>query len=101
MTIELSEREAEVLRLLIAERIQEEEFADREKLTPRELQVLKLLASGREKPQIAYHCLISPNTVRNHIANILSKLGAHNQRSAIVIAHQRGIIDIAKIDPFY
>lgn len=101
MSIDLTPREAEVLRLLIAERIQEEEgFETPEQLSPREIEILTLLASGREKPQIAHYCTISPHTVRNHISNILAKLGAHNMRSAIVIAHKRGIIDLDQISPF-
>jgi DNA-binding NarL/FixJ family response regulator len=54
--------------------------------------VIALIATGRETPQIAQALGVSPATVRTHVRNALSKLGAHTraQLVAIVIASQDG-----------
>jgi DNA-binding NarL/FixJ family response regulator len=61
-------------------------------LTARERAVIALIATGRETPQIAQALGVSPATVRTHVRNALSKLGAHTraQLVAIVIASQDG-----------
>jgi DNA-binding NarL/FixJ family response regulator len=61
-------------------------------LTARERAVIALIATGRETPQIAERLGVSPATVRTHVRNALSKLGAHTraQLVAIVIASQDG-----------
>jgi DNA-binding NarL/FixJ family response regulator len=61
-------------------------------LTPRELEVLALLAGGRSTADIAGELVVSPNTVRNHVQSILRKLGAHSKLEAVNIAVQQGIV---------
>lgn len=61
-------------------------------LTARELEVLQLLARARSTESIATELFISVNTVRNHVANILSKLGAHSKLEAVAIAAREGLI---------
>lgn len=51
-------------------------------ISPRELDVLKLLATGKEYQQIAQDLFISPQTVRSHIDNIYKKLGVHSKVEA-------------------
>jgi NarL family two-component system response regulator LiaR len=58
-------------------------------LSPRELEVLRLLADGRENPQIARQLEISRGTVKNHVASILEKLGVANRVQAAVWAARR------------
>ena len=60
-------------------------------LTPRELEVLARLASGRNNHELASELGVSTNTVRNHIASILRKLGLDNRIQAAVQAVRSGI----------
>jgi DNA-binding NarL/FixJ family response regulator len=61
-------------------------------LTRRELDVLALLADGATNEIIAERLTISRNTVRNHVQNILSKLGAHSRLEAVAIAAKQGLV---------
>ena len=62
-----------------------------EQLSPRELEVLRLIARGMENSEIAETLTISPRTAKNHVASILSKLGLHSRVQAAIYAVRRGI----------
>lgn len=64
-----------------------------EQLTKRELEVLQVMATGAANQAIADQLFISRDTVRNHVASILQKLGAHSKLEAVAVALQRRIID--------
>jgi DNA-binding NarL/FixJ family response regulator len=64
----------------------------RAELSDRELQVLKLIANGKDNAQIARELFISPKTVKNHISNILMKLQIENRIQAAVYAVRSGIV---------
>jgi two-component system, NarL family, response regulator LiaR len=61
-------------------------------LTGRELEVLKLIANGLTNNQIAEKLVISENTVKGHVSNILSKLHVADRTQVAVYAWQRGIV---------
>lgn len=63
-------------------------------LTARELEVLGLLAEGRSTEEIADRLVVSMHTVRNHVRNILTKLGARTKLEAVVVAARTGVVDI-------
>lgn len=63
-------------------------------LSPREREVLTLIAAGLDFQQIADELTISPATVRTHVQNAHRKLGARNRPHAIALAMQRGLIDL-------
>jgi len=65
--------------------------AIRAELSDRELEVLKLIANGKDNAQIAAELVISPKTVKNHISNILMKLQIHNRIQAAVYAVRSGL----------
>jgi DNA-binding CsgD family transcriptional regulator len=67
--------------------------ADPYGLTPREREVLALLADGRTNPQIAQALFISPRTAGIHVSNILAKLGVASRGEAAAIAHRGGLVD--------
>jgi DNA-binding NarL/FixJ family response regulator len=69
------------------------EMADaiRTELSDRELEVLKLIANGKDNAQIAAELVISPKTVKNHISNILMKLQMQNRIQAAVYAVRSGL----------
>jgi DNA-binding NarL/FixJ family response regulator len=63
----------------------------RAELSDRELEVLKLIANGKDNAQIAADLVISPKTVKNHISNILMKLQIQNRIQAAVYAVRSGL----------
>jgi DNA-binding NarL/FixJ family response regulator len=65
-----------------------------EALTPRELEVLPLLAHGLQNKEIAAKLVISERTVKFHVSSIMSKLGAGNRTEAVAIAAQHGLVDL-------
>jgi two-component system response regulator NreC len=60
-------------------------------LTQREIEVLKEMVKGATNPEIAEHLVISVNTVKNHVSNILKKLEVKNRREAANLAKSHGI----------
>jgi len=64
----------------------------RAELSDREIEVLKLIANGKDTAQIARDLFISPKTVKNHISNILMKLQIENRIQAAVYAVRSGIV---------
>src|SRR5215469_9486927 len=63
-------------------------------LTPREIDVLRLIAKGNANKIIAAELSLTEETVKSHIRNILSKLGANDRTHAVAIGLQRGIIQL-------
>jgi LuxR family maltose regulon positive regulatory protein len=61
-------------------------------LTRRELDILTLLAAGKSNQEIAAERVLTINTVKKHVANILSKLGVANRTQAVVLARKQGWI---------
>jgi len=64
----------------------------RSNLTIRELEILEMLAKGRTNKEIGNALEISDNTVRNHVINIIDKLGVSDRTEAATTAFQRGIL---------
>jgi DNA-binding NarL/FixJ family response regulator len=63
-------------------------------LTPREIDVLRLIAAGNANKEIGAQLSLSEVTVKSHVKNILAKLGANDRTHAVTIALKRGIIDL-------
>ena len=84
---------AKVLQRLRATGTNEQDAATiRAELSDREIEVLKLIANGKDNAQIAGELHISPKTVKNHISNILMKLQIDNRIQAAVYAVRCGIV---------
>jgi PAS domain S-box-containing protein len=66
-------------------------------LTARESQVLELLTHGLGTNEMAGQLTISPSTVRNHVQNVLSKLGVHSRLEAIAYAYQHGLVETKEL----
>jgi DNA-binding NarL/FixJ family response regulator len=64
-------------------------------LTPRELDVLRLLVDGRRPSEIAEDLCITPKTTSTHIEHILTKLGAHSQAQAVAFAIRDELVSAA------
>lgn len=63
-------------------------------LTPREIDVLRLVAGGNANKAIAAKLSLTEETVKSHVRNILAKLGANDRTHAVTIGLKRGIIDM-------
>ena len=68
--------------------------ADYGSLTPREQEIMRLLAEGLSAKEIAEKLFISPKTVENHRSNIMKKLGLHSTMELIRYAAKLGLIDV-------
>ncbi len=68
--------------------------ADYATLTPREQEVMRLLAEGLSSKAVAEKLFISPKTVENHRANIMNKLGLHSTIELVRYAAKLGLIDV-------
>jgi two-component system NarL family response regulator len=66
-----------------------------QKLTDREMEVLRLMARGLNNRDIAKELFISENTVKNHVRNILEKLQIHSRMEAVMIAVREKLIEIS------
>ena len=80
---------ARVLQNLRGDSDEETLFTD---LTERELDVLRLIANGLSNSQIAEKLVISENTVKGHVSNILSKLHLADRTQVAVYAWQKGLV---------
>jgi HD-GYP domain-containing protein (c-di-GMP phosphodiesterase class II) len=68
-------------------------------LTPREVEVLRLLAQGQSNKEIAARLVISPKTAGNHIEHIYSKIDASSRATASLFAVQHGLLPVDEFEP--
>ena len=73
-----------------------EPFDAHETLTAREREVLQMVAEGKSSPEIAARLHISHRTIENHRANLMRKLGLHNQVELVLHALRHGLIPLEK-----
>jgi DNA-binding NarL/FixJ family response regulator len=93
----ISPREAIDLVRLVRQQREAERTAQHliTQLTPRERQLLQLLAEGLDDVAIAERLGISPKTVRNYMVHVLVKLGVHSRLQALVLAAHYGLVTLA------
>lgn len=79
--------------LIRRRREQDEALRCASELTRREREVLALVAEGADNDAIAQALVISPQTARTHIQNVLGKLGVHSRLEAAALARQNGLVE--------
>ena len=67
-----------------------------DELSPREVEVLKLLVAGASNKEIAVRLTLSENTIKSHLSHIFSKLQVQSRAEAVAIALQRGIVPLER-----
>ncbi|MET8701520.1 response regulator transcription factor [Kitasatospora sp. NPDC004723] len=83
---------AALRRMVAARPLDSAEALPRAALTGREEEVLRLMATGSSNPEIARSLVVSLETVKTHVGNVLTKLGAQNRTHAVVIAYESGLV---------
>jgi DNA-binding NarL/FixJ family response regulator len=70
------------------------DYADNPTLTPREIEVLQLVATGNSNKLIAKTLTVSEETIKTHVKNLIAKLGARDRTHAVTLSVRRGIIQL-------
>lgn len=83
----------EAMKTLVKQATTQGESGKFERLTPREEEILTLIAQGMTNPQIAERLVISPSTVHFHVHNLLAKLQVQTRAEAVAVAVQNKLID--------
>jgi PAS domain S-box-containing protein len=74
-------------------------FRSAPRLTPRQREILELIASGLSTTEVAKELTLSPETVRNHLRNAFGELGAHTRVEAIAAAQRLGLLAAPVLGP--
>ncbi|MFF9508925.1 response regulator [Streptomyces sp. NPDC014724] len=83
---------AALRRMVAARPLGSAEALPKAALTGREEEVLRSMATGLSNPEIAESLTVSLETVKTHVGNVLTKLGAQNRTHAVVIAYESGLV---------
>ncbi|MGW2255939.1 response regulator [Kitasatospora sp. NPDC001660] len=83
---------AALRRMVTARPLPSSHALPRAALTGREEEVLRLMATGLSNPEIAQRLLVTMETVKTHVGNVLAKLGAQNRTHAVVLAYESGFV---------
>jgi DNA-binding NarL/FixJ family response regulator len=63
------------------------------RLTERETEILRLLATGKSNSELATHLFVGEGTIKTHVSNLLTKLGLRDRMQAVIFAYESGLIE--------
>jgi DNA-binding NarL/FixJ family response regulator len=63
------------------------------RLTERETEILRLLATGKSNSELASHLFVGEGTIKTHVSNVLTKLGLRDRMQAVIFAYESGLIE--------
>ena len=69
------------------------EARDLGRLTERETEVLRFLATGKSNSELAAHLFVGEGTIKTHVSNVLTKLGLRDRMQAVIFAYESGLIE--------
>ncbi|WIM67562.1 response regulator transcription factor [Corynebacterium breve] len=81
-----------VMSPIVRDRLEMRDKAPRSSLTPRELEVLQLVAGGSSNREIGQELMLSEATVKSHLVHIYDKLGVRSRTSAVAAAREQGVL---------
>lgn len=76
----------------IASRLMDRLRAPQQSLSPREIEVLQLVADGRSNTEVATELFVTETTVKSHLAHVFTKLGVTSRTAAVSEARARGVL---------
>ena len=63
------------------------------RLTERETEILRLLATGKSNSELASHLFVGEGTIKTHVSNLLTKLGLRDRMQAVIFAYESGLVE--------
>jgi DNA-binding NarL/FixJ family response regulator len=66
------------------------------RLTERETEILRLLATGKSNSELAAHLFVGEGTIKTHVSNVLTKLGLRDRMQAVIFAYESGLVEPGK-----
>ncbi|WP_301924862.1 LuxR C-terminal-related transcriptional regulator [Corynebacterium glaucum] len=91
-SVALGEVEEQPMSAVVRDRLEVRERTPRTSLTPRELEVLQLVAAGSSNREIGHELMLSEATVKSHLVHIYDKLGVRSRTSAVASARELGLL---------
>lgn len=91
-SVALGEVEEQPMSAVVRDRLEVRQRTPRTSLTPRELEVLQLVAAGSSNREIGHELMLSEATVKSHLVHIYDKLGVRSRTSAVASARELGLL---------
>ena len=82
-----------VIEAFVQRRARSSDEAELRRLTERETEVLRLLATGKSNSELAAYLFLGEGTIKTHVSSVLTKLGLRDRMQAVIFAYESGLIE--------